>query len=132
MQIEHESRYTLKVPPSLTSTRAATTLAMYTCDDALDTPKTPKSPDELEAYIKAASQWLLLLGTRIYDEALNRPKKENASYPSPKQWRQWRDELEAAASQKPGKKYGDLSEEARTLAGKAVEEMKAIERKAGG
>ena len=110
---------------------SGTNAATYTCEDALGPANKPTNAGELSAWTIAASNWILILGRRMYHGALQHQGKDPGT-PTLKQWRQWRDELEVASSQKPGKKYADLSEEARALAGKAVEEMKAIERKAGG
>lgn len=84
----------------------------------------------MEPRVIVASQCILLVGQQIYAEILNPPKE--GSYVSQKQWRKWHAELEAAASQKPPKRYEGLGQEAKEMAGRAAEEMSTIERKMGG
>lgn len=114
----------------------AMNFALYACERALNPSNekytAPTGSMELNAAVMAASQWILLLALRIYDEVLIPRKEKGPTHPTTKQWRRWWDELEQAACWEPGsKRYTGLSDEARVMAGKAVEEMRAAQVKMG-
>lgn len=105
-----------------------TNSARIACEDAFEEPERATNDAELEAFVMAACQWIRIFGNSVYQDVLDGGKN---SRPTAKQWRKWRDELQSAASSKAGKRYAGLGEKAKTLAGNAVEEMRAIERKMG-
>lgn len=99
-------------------------MAKLTCEDALGDPKNVDD-SEREAYVMAACQWILIIGDKVYRDVLDRPEMKIS--PTPKQWRKWREELQKAASEEGSSTYAGLQDEATLLAGRAAEEMRAIE-----
>lgn len=108
-------------------TKVGTNGATWSINDALVPSNPIIDPGELSACVVVASNWALLTGGEVYSAALQRQKRDSG-VPSLKRWRRWRSELEEAAGRGPvGKKYAALSEEARTMAGRAAEEMRGID-----
>jgi hypothetical protein len=102
-----------------------TDLAVWTIQDSLDVTKSV-SEQERNAYVKAASNWLLLTGEAVHAEIA-----EGESV-SRKEWRRWRDCVDEVADGKWNKKPCTFDEDAMLLAGRASVAMDAIERRKTG
>jgi hypothetical protein len=99
-------------------------LAVWTIQDALDGVKAVPE-QERNAYVKAASNWLLLNGEAIYAELTG---GESVS----KEWRGWHDRVNDVADGKWNKRPCTFDEGAVLLAGWASVAMDAIERRKTG
>ena len=100
-------------------------LAVWTIQDALDGTKTAPE-QERNAYVMAASNWLLLNGEAVYAEI------EGGGSVSTKEWRRWHDSIDEVAdgtwNKRPCAHDGDTV----LLAGRASAAMDAIERRKTG
>ncbi|SMQ47085.1 unnamed protein product [Zymoseptoria tritici ST99CH_3D7] len=94
-------------------------VALWTLETALDTSKVV-SQAERNAYVKAASNWLLLCGDEIHTGT------------TAQQWRGWHNRLKQVSDGKWRNQACTYDEETVLLAGKAVVAMEAVERKKDG
>ena len=99
-------------------------LALWTIQDALVGAKVVPE-QERNAYVKAASNWLLLNGEAIYAELAG---GESVS----KEWRRWHDRINEVADEKWNKKPCAFDEDAVLMAGRASVAMDAMERRKTG
>jgi hypothetical protein len=100
-------------------------LAVWTLQDALDGTKTV-SEQERNAYVKAASNWLLLVGEAVYAEI------EDGGSVSTREWRRWHDSIDEVADGTWNKRPCAYDDDTVILAGRASVSMDAIERRKTG
>jgi hypothetical protein len=100
-------------------------LAVWTLQDALDGAKTVPE-QERNAYVKAASNWLLLNGEAVYAET------KGGGSVSTKEWRRWHDRINEAADGTWNKRPYAYDEDTVLVAGRASVAMDAIERRKTG
>jgi hypothetical protein len=98
---------------------------VWTIQDALGGAKTVPGR-ERDAYVKVASNWLLLTGEAVHAEIAD------GELVSSKEWRRWRDRVYEVADGKWNKKPCTFDEDAVRLAGRASVAMEAIERRKTG
>ena len=99
-------------------------LAIGTIERALENVKKDTS-QERNAFVKAASQWLLLQGDVVYAEVTD-------GRLSQKKWQGWHERLSAVAAGEAESRNVSFDPEAIELAGKAIVAMEALERQKAG
>jgi hypothetical protein len=102
-----------------------THLAVWTLQHALDGAKTVPE-QEHNAYVKAASNWLLLNGEAVHAEITG------GGSVSKKEWRRWHDRIDEIADGKWNGRLCVYDGDAVLLAGRASVAMDAIERRKTG
>lgn len=95
-------------------------LAVWTLEHAFEKHK-GSTNDERDAYVQAASQWILIQGDVAYAEVV---KGKLAR----KTWRGWRERFADLAARKAGKDGFVCSQRTAELAGKAAVAMESLER----
>jgi hypothetical protein len=100
-------------------------LAVWTIQDALDGAKTVPE-QERNAYVKAASNWILLNGEAVYAEVAG------GESVSTKEWRHWHDRIDEVADGTWNKRPCAYDDDTVLLAGRASVSMDAIERRKTG
>lgn len=110
-------------------------LAIWVLQAALE-EKRKLVGQEGEAYVMAASQWILIHGEQVYREAVAGgepgpalPWKSSSQDLTLRKWRHWREQLHAVASGKRDGKAFVFGRECKGLADRATEAMFALERK---
>ncbi|KAK5162795.1 uncharacterized protein LTR77_011167 [Saxophila tyrrhenica] len=112
-----------------------THLAQWTLQMAFeDRKKESMTPLYLEAYVMAASQWIVIYGEEIYRDAVAGGQgwffKKSSTDLTLKHWRRWKKDFRGVAG---GKSRGgiDSGEECKRLAASAAEAMDELELKKG-
>lgn len=107
-------------------------LAVWALQDVLEGRKKVNGKED-EAYVVAASQWILFYGEEIYREAVAGGEPflplNSSTHLTLRRWRCWCEELHAIANGKRDTKNFLLGQERKAIADRATVAMEDLERK---